>query len=99
MRLSRSRGGSGDMRPGMLLIMSTAREWDFTVPDNEAELLAELRRHGVQPGQRLHVAVAAEELDETGANEAPAFFGAFSGPRDLAERADDILRAEFPHGL
>lgn len=74
----------------MLLIMSTA-EWDFTVPENDDELSAELRRHGVQPGQRLHVAVAAQEVDQAGASEAPAFFRSFSGPPDLAERASGRL--------
>jgi hypothetical protein len=36
--------------------MSTTDGWDLTVPEDAAELLAELRRHGIQPGQRLHVA-------------------------------------------
>ena len=39
--------------------MSTAEEWDFTVPDDDAELLAELRRHGVRPGVRVHFATSA----------------------------------------
>ena len=38
-----------------LLIMSTAGGWDFTVPEDPDQLAAELRRHGVLPGQRLHV--------------------------------------------
>src|SRR3954447_1393586 len=37
--------------------MSSADGWDLTVPEDAAELLAELRRHGVKPGQRLHVVV------------------------------------------
>ena len=41
--------------------MSTADGWDLTVPEDDAELLAELRRHGVRPGQRLHVVQAVEE--------------------------------------
>jgi hypothetical protein len=32
-------------------------EWDFTVPEDAGQLLAELRRHGAEPGQRVHVAV------------------------------------------
>jgi hypothetical protein len=32
-----------------------ADEWDLVVPESESELLAELRRHGVKPGQRLHL--------------------------------------------
>jgi hypothetical protein len=43
----------------ILLIMSSADGWDLTVPEDAAELLAELRRHGVRPGQRLHVVRAA----------------------------------------
>lgn len=82
----------------MMTIMSTANEWDFTVPEDDAELVAELRRHGVRPGQRLHVAVAGQEPENPSA-EPPAFFASFDGRPDLAERADDILRAEFPHGL
>ena len=42
-----------------LLIMSTAESWDFTVPEDEAELLAELRRHGVRPGAHLNVVETA----------------------------------------
>jgi hypothetical protein len=37
-----------------------ADEWDFTVPSDDDELLAELRRHGVRPGRRVHVALVAE---------------------------------------
>lgn len=77
--------------------MSTANEWDFTVPDDDAELVAELRRHGVRPGQRLHVAVASQALEDPA--QRPAFFASFDGAPDLAERAHDILRAEFPYGL
>ncbi len=28
--------------------MSRAEQWDFIVPDDDGELLAELRRHGVR---------------------------------------------------
>jgi hypothetical protein len=120
-----------------------ADEWDLVVPDDDAELGAELRRHGVQPGQRLHVPmassgklVAANSSARTprstgvskssgtsrsantgryvsggknagggrGDNEAdrepgaePEFIGSFdSGQPDLAERSEEILRAQFP---
>lgn len=33
----------------------SADEWEVVVPDDDAELLAELRRRGVRPGHRLHV--------------------------------------------
>lgn len=35
-------------------------EWELTIPADEAELLAELRRHGVRPGQRVHLRVVQE---------------------------------------
>ena len=82
--------------------MSTAEEWDFTVPD-DAELLAELRRHGVRPGLRLHVELSGRRdnaHDTLHPDELPAFFGSFhSGQPDLAERSSEILRSEFPDGL
>jgi hypothetical protein len=79
--------------------MSTADEWDFTVPDDDAELLAELHRHGVRPGRRLHVALSPQDRDSVASpDELPTFIGSFSGAPDLAERSREILRAEFPHG-
>ena len=65
----------------------------MTVPADEAELLAEFRRHGVRPGSRLHVIVSDEPAN---AEELPAYFGSFTGPADLGERSEEILRAEFP---
>ncbi len=83
-------------------VMSTsdaAYEWDLTVPGDDAELGGEFRRHGVQPGQRVHVAVVVSGGNDEGTDEAPpTFFGSFDGPADLAERSSDILRAEFPNG-
>lgn len=78
--------------------MSTADEWDFTVPDDDAELLAELRRHGVRPGRRLHLALSDQGPLPEKASGAPEFFGSFSGAPDLAERSGEILHAEFPYG-
>jgi hypothetical protein len=72
-----------------------AYEWDLTVPGDDTELVAEFRRHGVQPGQRIHVAVVAEEAQEPD-DALPSFFDSFDGPADLAERSSEILRAEFP---
>lgn len=37
-------------------------EWDLVVPENATELLAELRRHGVKPGQRLHLWAVPDAL-------------------------------------
>jgi hypothetical protein len=97
-----------------------ADEWEVVVPEDDAEFLAELKRCGVRPGQRLHVrsassgtyrsavtgkfvskTVASKACRVTGrtgaqAEETPAFFGSVrSGQRDLAERSEEILRAEF----
>ena len=74
-------------------------EWDLTVPGDDAELVAEFRRHGVRPGQRVHVALVADEAEaDHGSSDAlPSFFASFEGPTDLAERSGEILRAEFPN--
>ena len=74
--------------------MTSGQEWDLTVPADEEQLLAELRRHGVRPGQRLHVVVSDAAAVE--AHEQPAFFASFSGSVDLAERSREILDVEFP---
>lgn len=79
--------------------MSTADGWDLTVPEDEAELLAELRRHGVRPGQRLHVAPALTELSsehgETDTDEPSirrlSFAGSVHAEPDLSERTDEYL--------
>jgi hypothetical protein len=79
--------------------MSTADEWDFTVPDDDAELLAELRRHGVRPGVRLQLVVSElGSIVDGSPNEQPEFFGSLSAASDLGERTREILQAEFPHG-
>ena len=75
--------------------VTSGQEWDLTVPADDEELLAELRRHGVRPGQRLHV-VVSDGSGSVDAEEPPAFFASFSGPTDLAERSREILDAEFP---
>lgn len=75
-----------------------ADEWDVIVPANGEQLMAELARHGVRPGQRLHLAAVSEADRCDDAPEAlPDYIGSFaSGQPDLAERAREILRAEFP---
>ena len=80
---------------------SGAGEWDLVVPDNDAELLAELRRHGVRPGQRLHLR-AVPDPDEAGGDADhdelwDAFIGSAGagGDPDLSANAKDILRAEM----
>jgi hypothetical protein len=82
--------------------MSSADGWDLTVPEDAAELLAELRRHGVRPGQRLHVVRAPDESAQQSSDpiERPAskldFIGSVhGGPDDLSTRTDDYLRRGF----
>ena len=82
--------------------MSSTDGWDLTVPEDAAELLAELRRHGVRPGQRLHVVRAPDESAQQSSDpiERPAskldFIGSVhGGPDDLSTRTDDYLRRGF----
>jgi hypothetical protein len=49
--------------------MSTAEGWDFTLPRDASELealLAEARRHGVEPGAHLRVVPAVEPEQSAG---------------------------------
>ncbi len=83
--------------------MSSTDGWDLTVPEDAAELLAELRRHGVRPGQRLHVVRASDdqsqqssEPTEGSATRPLDFIGSVhGGPADLSTRTDDYLRRGF----
>lgn len=78
--------------------MSTADEWDLTVPADDGELLAELRRHGVEPGRRLHMSVASSEPparprgDDERKSRRLSFAGSISAETDLSERTDDYLK-------
>ncbi|RBY76106.1 hypothetical protein DQ238_18290 [Geodermatophilus sp. TF02-6] len=78
--------------------MSTTDGWDFTVPDDEAELLAELRRHGVTPGERFRLIHSPAPTGEVQpAPERPrceelSFIGSVKGgPRDMARNTDAYL--------
>ncbi len=72
------------------------REWDLVVPADGEQLLAELRRHGVRPGQRLQMSVAPSDVEETDPERLPDYIGSFQrGQPDLAERSAEILQAEF----
>ena len=80
-------------------IMSTANGWDLTVPEDDAELLAALRRHGVRPGQRLHVVQSDVPVPQAALSE-PAhrrmdFIGSFSAEPDLSENTDEYLARGF----
>jgi predicted nucleic acid-binding protein len=70
-------------------------EWDLIVPGDDAELVAEFHRHGVQPGQLVDVAVVDRNGSEAVGEQLPSFFASFDGPADLAERSGEILRSEF----
>ena len=76
--------------------IDAVNEWDLVVPGDDAELVAEFRRHGVKPGQRVHVAVVDRNGSDIAGEELPSFFASFDGPADLAERSGEILRSEFP---
>lgn len=72
-----------------------ADEWDFTVPVDEAELMAELRRHGVRPGHRVLVRIVREPT-------APAiqdFCGSLAGLPEPTwadfEHAGEVARGDF----
>jgi hypothetical protein len=58
-----------------------ASEWDLTVPVDDAELLAEFRRHGVRRGKRVHVAIVADvaEADQGSGAALPYFTPASRG--------------------
>ena len=85
--------------------MSSADGWDLTVPEDAAELLAELRRHGVRPGQRLHVARADDKPERSNGEDAARpvrakldFIGSVhGGPADLSTRTDEYLQRGFGH--
>jgi hypothetical protein len=90
------------MEPGARLdLMSSANaanEWELVVPDDDAALVAEFRRHGIKPGQRVHVALVEGAEASADAAAVPSFFSSFDGPPDLAARSGEILRAELPGG-
>ena len=92
---------TGALSPtGTIVSMSridAADVWELVVPGDDAELGAEFRRHGVEPGQRVRVA-ATEDGDQEAGERPPSFFASFDGASDLAERSGEILRAEFPAG-
>jgi hypothetical protein len=85
--------------------MSTADGWDLTVPEDEAELLAELRRHGVVAGKRYRLVETPEvDTDHGHGNdgspaEAPRrnlrFAGMISAEPDLSENFDHYLAQSY----
>lgn len=84
--------------------MSTADGWDLTVPEDPAELLAELRRHGVTPGKRFHVVEApdqprAAERGDDDERQRPRrrlrFAGMISAEPDLSENFDRYFAQSY----
>jgi len=86
---------------GTVLIMSAADGWDLTVPEDAAELAEEFRRHGVRPGQRLHIVSTLDAPSPDRAVPAAkpsrfAFIGSVhSGPADVSRRVDEYLQRGF----
>jgi hypothetical protein len=72
---------------------NAANEWELVVPDNDAELVAEFRRRGIKPGQRVHVALVDGGAASADAAGVPSFFSSFDGPPDWAARSGEIPRA------
>jgi len=85
------------------VIMSAVDGWDLTVPEDAAELTEEFRRHGVRPGERLHI-VRALGAPPDGAVPAAkpgrfAFIGSVQGgPADVSRRVDEYLQEGFGRG-
>jgi hypothetical protein len=71
-------------------------EWDLTVPADDAELLDELRRHGVRPGRRLYVRVVE---DAASGDDGQSFRGSLAGFPEPSwedfERAAAAARDDF----
>jgi hypothetical protein len=83
--------------------MSAVDGWDLTVPEDPAELAEEFRRHGVRPGQQLHI-VRALDAPPDGAVPAAkpdrfAFIGSVQGgPAHVSDRVDEYLQQGFGRG-
>jgi hypothetical protein len=100
-----------NINSSILVCVSATDSWDLVVPEDDAQLGAEIRRHiaHLKPGQRIRVTIAGEASRTAGsavAGKAVAgdevdeadlpFIGSVSGgPRDLASRTDDYLSQGF----
>jgi hypothetical protein len=81
--------------------------WDLIVPAEGESLTAELRRHGVWPGQRVVLRLVRDEEEEDEAeairsaeefDQCLAGFRFHSGDPTLARRARQIARTEMGTG-
>jgi hypothetical protein len=75
--------------------IKTVDEWELVVPDDDAELVAEFRRHGVRPGQRVRVAVVDRNGWRMPTSSCRPFLRASMGPPSWRGRSGEILRSEF----
>lgn len=75
--------------------MSAAGGWDLTVPEDAAELMEQLRRRGILPGQRLHigpVSRGAESVERwVSWPRRLSFAGVIQAGSDLPENTDRYL--------
>jgi hypothetical protein len=81
------RPADGAGEEGDVTSSGAADEWDLVVPANGDELLAELGRHGVRPGQRVHL----RAVPDVGEAETTAAW-----PDDLATALDQAAAAKRP---
>ena len=72
---------------------SSAYEWDMVVPEDGEALLAELRRHGVRPGRRVHLRVVPDA--PTSPWDDFIGSGGDGGDPDLSANAKKIVRDEM----
>jgi hypothetical protein len=77
----------GELRDGGGIVGSSGArdEWDLVVPSDGASLLAEFRRHGVEPGQRVHLRVVTDVAGpstEPSPDDAPVAPGGDAVPTD-----------------
>jgi len=89
---------------GTVVIMSAAGGLGLYVPAEAAALAEEFRRHGVRPGQRLHIVSTLDAPSPDRAVPAAnpgrfAFIGSVhSGPADVSRRVDEYLQRGFGRG-
>lgn len=82
---------------GTVCVMTSgAQEWETVVPEDGSALLEDLRRHGVRPGQRLHLR-AVPDVPDPLLEDFIGSGGVGTDP-DLSTNAKKILRDEMGRG-